>query len=148
MGDQNFNSSKNPTASIAVRELAGLKAVRLELARSDKYPTGSFRHGYEFVAPLDANRHIDLQKWKALRQHCRVRRFWADEEDQIGHLVHKPGGEEHAFWAFDYNPDSTDDDEPGFRFGAHAFVPGEYVTIRGHDGEQHTFRVISVDTAR
>ena len=43
---------------------------------------------------------------------------------------------------------ATDDDEPGFRFGAHSFVPGEYVTIRGHDGEQHTLRVVAVSDLR
>jgi hypothetical protein len=127
---------------------ADLKLIRLELARSDKFPAGSFRHGYEFIAPLDASRHIDLDQWRAARARCSVRRFWVGEEDQVGRLVHKPGGGEHAFWAFDYDPNSTDDDEPGYRFGAHAFVPGEYVTIRGHDGEQHTFRVVSVTGAR
>ena len=63
-------------------------------------------------------------------------------------MVHRPGGGEHAFWAFDYDSKSTDDDEPGFRFGAHSFVPGEYVTIRGHDGEQHTLRVVAVSDLR
>jgi hypothetical protein len=125
-----------------------LKRIRLELARSAKFQYGSFRHGYEFIAPLDVNRHIDFPQWKKLREHCRVRRFWADEQDEIGWLVHKPGGEEHAFWAFDYDPNSTDDDEPGYRFGAHAFVPGEYVAIKCHDGEQHTLRVVSVTDLR
>jgi hypothetical protein len=121
---------------------ADLKRIRLELARSESFPGGSSRHGYEFVAPLDRSGHIDLQKWKVLRQLCSVRRFWADEEDQFGRLIHKPGGNEHAFWAFDYDPNATDDDEPGYRFGAHAFVAGEYVTIVGHDGKEHTFRVV------
>jgi len=121
-----------------------LKRIRLELARSKEFPAGSARHGYEFVAPLDANRYIDLAQWKVLREFCRVRRFWDGEEDQSGRLLYKPGGSAHAFWAFDYDPNSTDDDEPGYRFGSHAFLPGEYVTIRGHDGEQHTFRVVSV----
>lgn len=121
-----------------------LKRIRLELARSKEFPAGSFRHGYEFIAPLDANRYIDLAQWKALKDFCHVRRFWAGEEDQNGRLVYRPGGSAHAFWAFDYDSSSTDDDEPGYRFGSHAFLPGEYVTIKGHDGEQHTFRVISV----
>ena len=126
---------------------AVLKRIRLELARSEQFPVGSFRHGYEFIAPLDVSRHIDMLQWRKLRDHCCVLRFWADEE-QVGRLVHRPGGEEHAFWAFDYDPNSTDDDEPGFRFGAHAFIPGEYVTVRGRDGEQHTLRVVSVTDVR
>ncbi len=92
-------------------------------------------------------RHIDLHEWQRLRGHCKVRRFWGGAEDEHGQLIHKPGGDEHAFWAFDYDPRSTDDDEAGYRFGAHAFVPGEYVTIRGH-GQEHTFRVVSVAPLR
>jgi hypothetical protein len=55
------------------------------------------------------------------------------------------GGAEHARWVFDYNPDEDDDDEAGYRFGTHAFLPGEYVSISGRDGKLHTFRVITVN---
>jgi hypothetical protein len=61
--------------------------------------------------------------------------------------VHKSGGAEHARWLFDYNPDSTEDDEPGYRFGMHVFIPGEYVSIRDEQGELHTFQVVSVEAA-
>ena len=40
---------------------------------------------------------------------------------------------------FDYNPVRVDDDESGYRFGTHAFRPGEYVSMRDDDGEMHTF---------
>ena len=123
------------------------KRIRLELARSKEFPTGSARHGYEFVAPLDDNGHIDPKLWQEHRDHCRVRRFWNDEADEIGRLVHKPGGAEHARWVFDYDPKATDDDESGYRFGTHAFVPGDYVSIRDDDGELHTFQVASVQAA-
>jgi hypothetical protein len=123
------------------------KRIRLTLARSKEYPTGSIWHGYEFVAPLDAAGHIDVAQWKKDHEHCRVRRFWQGEDDQVGMLVHRPGGPEHGRWMFDYNPKRTDDDESGYRFGAHVFRPGEYVSIRGEDGEMHTFQVASVETA-
>ena len=92
----NANDGRISASSGAIPSRAGLKRIRLELARSEQFPAGSFRHGYEFVAPLDSSRHIDIHQWKKLRDHCRVRRFWADEE-QMGRLVHRPGGEEHAF---------------------------------------------------
>jgi len=76
-----------------------------------------------------------------------VRRFWEGETDEFGHLVHKPGGPEHARWVFDYDETAEDDDEAGYRFGAHAFAPGEYVSIRDEDGEMHTFQVVSVQPA-
>jgi len=124
-----------------------LKRIRLHLARSKEFPTGSARHGYEFVAPLDGKGQIDPSLWQKYRQYCGVRRFWDGEDQQIGHLVHKPGGAEHARWVFDYDLDRTDDDEPGYRFGSHAFSPGEYVSIRDDEGELHTFQVKSVEPA-
>jgi hypothetical protein len=123
-----------------------LKRVRLHLARSKEFPSGSPRHGYEFVAPIDQNGHIDTELWRKHREHCRVRRFWNGEPEQVGRLVHKPGGAEHARWVFDYDQNKVDDDEAGYRFGAHAFVPGEYVSISEEDG-LHTFRVVSVEAA-
>jgi len=124
-----------------------LKRIRLNLARSKEFPQGSTKHGYEFGAPLDANGHIDVELWRKHREHCRVRRFWEGEDDEVGFLVHKPGGPEHARWMFDYNPRRADDDESGYRFGAHAFRTGEYVSIRDEDGEMHTFVVASVEPA-
>ena len=124
-----------------------LKSIRLQLARSKQHPEGSQNHGYQFVAPLDAEGHIDPEAWKAHRDQCRVRRFWQGEEDQTGRLVHKPGGAEHARWMFDYDPQRHDDDESGYRFGAHKFAPGEYVSIADERGELHTFRVTSVQPA-
>jgi hypothetical protein len=53
-----------------------LKSIRLQLARSKQHPSGSPNHGYQFVAPLDAEGHIDPETWKTHRDQCRVRRFW------------------------------------------------------------------------
>ncbi len=126
------------------------KRIRLNLARSREFPAGSDRHGYEFVAPLDANGHIDPAQWQKHRENCGVRRFWGGEEE-YGRLVHKPGGAEHSRWVFDYAgtaaQDKAEEEEAGYRFASHAFRPGEYVSIRGEDGELHTFQVVSVEAA-
>ena len=124
-----------------------LKRIRLNLARSKEFPQGSGKHGYEFVAPLDANGRIEPALWKKYREHCGVRRFWGGEDDEVGRLVHKPGGAEHARWIFDYDETAEDDDEAGYRFGDHAFRNGEYVSIRDEDGALHTFQVVSVEPA-
>jgi hypothetical protein len=123
------------------------KRIRLNLARSKEFPSGSKRHGYEFVAPLDSKGHIDVQLWQEHREQCRVRRFWNGADEQIGRVVHKPGGAEHARWVFDYDQTRTDDDESGYRFGSHVFLPGEYVSIKGNEGDTHTFLVVSVEAA-
>lgn len=122
-----------------------LKRIRLNLARSKEFPLGSQKHGYEFVAPLDASGHIDPELWRQYREHCGVRRFWEGEDDEAGRLVHKPGGAEHGRWVFDYDEAAEEDDEAGYRFGNHVFRPGEYVSIRDEDGNMHTFQVVSVE---
>ena len=118
-----------------------LSKIRLELARDPDFPSGSPRHGYEFAAPLDADGKIDAAEWASLRDKCRVVRFWEGEEDEIGHLTRKPGGS----WAFHYDINGDeDDDETGYRFSDHAFVPGEYVSIMEHDDVLRTFRVVRI----
>jgi hypothetical protein len=124
-----------------------LKRIRLNLARSKEFPGGSERHGYEFVAPLDEDGHIDAELWRKYREHCGVRRFWEGEEDEIGRLVHRPRAPAPSRWVFDYDETAEYDDEAGYRFGTHAFVPGEYVSIRDDDGELHTFQVVTVEPA-
>ena len=121
-----------------------MNKIRLELARDREHPEGSNRHGYEFVGPLDAEGHLDPAVWKKQRERCRVRRFWQNEADELGHLVRKPGGH----WAFHYDGDGEDqdNDEGGYRLGSHKFAVGEYVSIREHDDDvMHTFRVVRVE---
>ena len=116
--------------------------VRLNLARTPDHPNGSSQHGYEFVAPLDQEGHIDADVWRERRTECRVRRFWQGENDEFGHLIHRRGGS----WAFTYDIDGEDDDEAGYRFGLHAFKPGEYVSIKDEDGDLFTFQVVTVES--
>jgi hypothetical protein len=127
----------------ALVELSDLNRILLNLARSRDFPDGSSRHGYDFIAPLDPQGHIDPVLWRKYRNYCRVRRFWEGEDDEIGRLVHKPGGAEHSRWVFTFSSDDVD--EAGYKFGAHAFLPGEYVSISGQNGKLHTFRVVAVD---
>ena len=118
-----------------------LNKIRIEMARDRDFPEGSAQHGYEFVAPLDKKGHIDAKSWQRHRSQCRVKRFWEGEPDEIGHLVRKPEGS----WAFHYDiHGDIDDDESGYRFGDHAFTPGEYISIREHDEDMKTFRIVSV----
>jgi len=115
-----------------------LYTVRMELARNPGFPDGSSARGYELHVPLTEDGHLDVEGWRARRKDCSVRRFWQDEPDQHGELVHGRHG-----WAFSYAP-GEDDDEPVFKLGTHLFQVGEYVTVRETDGESLTFRVVSV----
>ena len=116
-----------------------LKQIRLELARTDGFPEGSDRHGYEFVAPLTEAGHIDPVEWCSSKKSCTVRRFWGGAADEAGHLQHLGHG-----WRFDYERPGTGDDEPFFKLDKHVLTPGAYVSITEHDGIQRPFRVVSV----
>jgi len=116
-----------------------LKTIRLELARCAEFPEGSSELGYDIVAPLTANGHIDLEAWKSAKAKCTVRRFARAADDENGMLVHRRGG-----WLFDYDPDAADDDEPVFKLDRHVFRQGEYVTVTEHDGEQRTYQIAAV----
>lgn len=115
-----------------------LMKIRLELARNKEYPLGSRNHGYELVAPLTGDGHLDTASWQKMREHCTVRRFWPGEPDERGRLQLKG-----SRWVFSYAP-GDDDDEAIFRLGGHVFRQGEYISITEHDGEQRTFMVVQV----
>jgi hypothetical protein len=128
----------------AVRKSARLprefRRIRLELAREPGHPAGSSRDGYELIAPLDHEGRIDATLWKAHREACGVTRFRAHEDDEVGHLIHKPGGS----WTFHYDVTGEDEDEAGYRFQDEPFVVGEYLSVT-EDDKQHTYRVVSVE---
>ena len=118
--------------------LVKLSFIRLELARTPEFPQGSPDHGYEFVAPLTADSHIDAEAWKDTKDRCEVTRFWGGEL-QNGRLRHVGKG-----WRFDYVDGDDSDDEPFFKLDRHALTPGAYVSVTEQDGVQRAFKVVSV----
>jgi hypothetical protein len=119
-----------------------LKRVRLELAREPAFPNGDPHRGYEFVLPLDPSGRIDLRAWERHKLACTAHRFWTGEPDQVGQVVRTRGGG----WAISYER-GEDDDEKMRRLDSHVLKNGEYVSIANHDGQSHTFRIVSVTPA-
>lgn len=117
---------------------ASIRHIHMELAREKGHPEGERDDGYDILAPLDNEGHLDAAEWKTHAAACRVRRFRGGETDRIGLLRRKPGGA----WYFDYE-EGDSDDELGFRFNEERFVPGEYVSLT-NQGETHTYRIVSV----
>ncbi|MGZ5872804.1 MAG: hypothetical protein ACXWKP_11915 [Bradyrhizobium sp.] len=115
------------------------RQIRLELAREPDHPEGEAAVGYVIVAPLDPNYRIDARLWREHREACRIARLRPNEDDALGHLVHRPGGG----WAFHYDADADVPDEVGVHLADERFVLGEYVAIR-EDGKTHTYRVVVV----
>jgi hypothetical protein len=122
-----------------------IKRISLTLARSKDFPEGSRHHGYELVAPVDSSGRLNAELWKVNRADCTVRHFAEGQDDRTGMLLHKAGGAEHGRWVFDYDATTTSDDEGGYLFGSHRFVPGEYVSIQDERGRVTTFSVASVE---
>ena len=85
---------------------AALRKVTLNAARSKEFPEGSIRHGYDFVAPLTADGHIDLEAWKQHRGECFAHRFWGNEPALRGLLVNHAGGRGGSTWAFEWKGDA------------------------------------------
>ena len=115
-----------------------LHKVRLELARCHDFPEGSRRHGYEFALPLTTAAKLDRDGFAKDRQGTQFRRFWGDEEDRQGILVHHRTG-----WQLSFT-DGGGADEVIFRGDQHRFAVGDYVSIKELDGETRTFRVAAV----
>jgi hypothetical protein len=116
-----------------------LYLVRLELARTKAFPDGNPLHGYEFVAPLDAQGHLDAEAWRTNKAACTVRGFASGREDEIGRLTHVGQG-----WHFDYDANDSDDDEPLFKLDRHTIREGEYLSILEHDGVTRPFKIASL----
>lgn len=118
---------------------AGFRHIRLLAWREKGGNEPSSEDGYDILAPLDQDDHIDRIAWKRHPHLCRVRRFEHGQPDRIGVLRHGPGD----LWYFDFVP-GRDDDEKGFRFAAERFVTREYVSIE-REGAMHTYRVVRVE---
>jgi hypothetical protein len=91
---------------------AQFRQIRLELAREPDHPEGEHGVAYTIIAPLNPDGRIDPKLWKSHRDACRVARRRSKEADQLGHLVHRPGGN----WEFHYNGNANLPDESGYHF--------------------------------
>lgn len=113
--------------------------IRIERARDHDHPEGDSKTAYIMIAPLDAESRIDAEAWREHKEACRVLRKRPDGGDNLGHLVHGPGGS----WRFHYDVARNAPDETGHHFGGEKFEPGEYLSIRKADGV-NVYRVVSV----
>lgn len=117
-----------------------LRRITLQLARNPGLPAGDPQQGYMIIAPIDENGQLDLEAWRAQRKACRVYRFHPDPAEVAdGWLTHRG-----SQWFFHYDEDAEGDDEAAFRFGAHVFREGEYVSIRHAGGESQTYKVTDI----
>ena len=120
-----------------------LKRITLQLARNPGVPAGAADQGYIIIAPIDQAGKLDVEGWRAHRKACRVFRFHPDDAEKAdGWLKHRGNN-----WFFHYDEDEEGDDEAAFRFGAHVFREGEYLTISHPGSEAQTYRVTDIAPA-
>lgn len=113
-------------------------SIRLELARTREFPEGSASRAYLLHLPLGDDGLIDQALLGAAPARATVRRFWPNEPDLSGYVIHTPRG-----WALSYRP-GEEDDENIFHLENHPIRMGEYVTLTEPDGRQLPFRVASL----
>jgi hypothetical protein len=115
--------------------------IRLELARTPAFPNGSAARSYVLRLPLGEGGLIDEQAFRNHPELATARRFWPNEPDRHGTLLHTGEG-----WALSYEP-GEEDDERIFRLDAHAILPGGYLTLTDPDGERLPFVVKALTPA-
>lgn len=112
--------------------------VKLELARTDEFPSGSASRSYLIRIPLDDQGLIDEEARAADPSRATIRRFWPNERDQSGYILKAKNG-----WVFSYAV-GEEDDEDLFHLENHPIRRGEYITVAEPDGDRLPYRIASV----
>ena len=125
------------------------KMVRLELASSWQFPRGSAGRSYLVRLPLNDDGAIDAAALGAQPSRATVRRYWPNEADMVGHLVHTPKG-----YAIQYEMDGAhrtggsgtagNSDQRLFQFGADAIRVGEEIFLTEPNGIDVRYRIASL----
>lgn len=111
------------------------KTIRLELARTERFPQGSASRSYLLRLPVGDDGLVDETTVKETPARATFRRFWPNEPDRIGYVVRTPKG-----WALSYEPGEADDEQV-YHLESHPLRIGEYVTLTEPDGARLPFRV-------
>jgi hypothetical protein len=111
------------------------KKIRLELARTTGFPSGSVSRGYLIQLPLDGEGRIDGTVFALKPHRATVRRYWSTEPDESGLVVPIEGG-----WTMRCNggPDRM------LLFGGQPIRLGEQVSVLESDGAVLPFTVASI----
>ena len=123
--------------------------IRLELASSWQFPRGSAGRSYHIRLPLTDDGAIDTAALQSQPARATVRRYWPNEADMVGYLVHTPMG-----YAICYEMNETrlnggnqsngSSDQRLFQFGAEAIRIGEELFLTEPDGRQARFRIANL----
>ena len=113
------------------------QTIRLELAGTREFPTGSAGRMFLLRLPLHKDGSIDEAEVAHRPSRATVRRFWASEPDCSGRIVRSQDG---------WNLSCSERHDDGFYFhlAPQQIRPGGQVVMTGPDGEELPFRVASM----
>ncbi|WHO38427.1 hypothetical protein PMI04_018050 [Sphingobium sp. AP49] len=115
--------------------------IRLELARTDDFPRGSAARSYVLRLPLKADGLIDEQEYRRHPELATVGRFWSNEPDRHGCLLHRREG-----WIFAYRPDGQNSERIA-HLTQDVIRAGRFLTLTGSDGTQFPLLIKSLAPA-
>lgn len=114
------------------------KQIRLTLARTPEYPSGSSEHAYELVLPVRTDGIIDLAAFERMPGRATVQRLWPGQGTMHGAILRRSSG-----FAFSYEPGDADDEQV-FHLEDHPLCLGEYVTLTEPDGDRLAYQIVAV----
>lgn len=113
--------------------------IKLELARTDEFPTGSPSRSYLIRLPLDAEGMVDETARAGDPARATVRRFWPNEPDQSGYVLNSENG-----WVFSYA--IVEVGEENFcQLEDHPIRAGEHLTLTEANGTRYPFHVVRAE---
>ena len=115
--------------------MSNWKNIRLELARSPEFPTGSVSRAYLLRLPLDDNDLVDEGAFLKSPPLATIRRHWSSDPDEIG-LVEKADGA----WAMRCNGTPA----RMLRLDGRRIRLGQEVTVIEPDGAVLPFWIASI----
>ncbi|MBB3971379.1 hypothetical protein [Hansschlegelia beijingensis] len=121
-----------------------MKRVLLHLVHGGGQLHPSRRHGYDIVAPLDEDGRLNTDLWRSHWAYCRVIRFWGDSPSMAGMLRYRPAALEEEGWFLDFDPNSKDDDQFGYRLDIRKFMPGGYLSLHDRHDDVCKFQIVNV----
>jgi hypothetical protein len=113
------------------------KTVRLELARDDIFRRGSASRAFLLHVPIDEDGTINADAVARRPTQATVRRFWASEPDQFGHVEFSNDICVLRCGRFRL-------EEAVFHLDRGALWPGSEIIVRDSEGTSLLFRVASV----
>jgi hypothetical protein len=124
------------------------KVIRLELASNWQFPRGSAGRSYLIRLPLDEDGAIDSGALESQPVRATVRRYWPNEADMVGQLVHTGAGYAIRYEMNGSRPTGSKVNGNAadrlFRLDVDAVRIGQEVSLTEPDGHVARFRVAGI----